>query len=98
MINIVPGFGETADRPLVAHKGVDKIAFTGESTTGKLIMKNAADTLKRVTLEPGGQEPEYRLRRRRHRCGRRRRHAWPVPEPGPVLLRGEPAARAGASL
>jgi aldehyde dehydrogenase (NAD+) len=57
VINIVPGFGETAGAPLVAHKGVDKIAFTGESTTGKLIMKSAADTLKRVTLELGGKSP-----------------------------------------
>jgi aldehyde dehydrogenase (NAD+) len=57
VINIVPGFGETAGAPLVAHRGVDKIAFTGESTTGKLIMKNAADTLKRVTLELGGKSP-----------------------------------------
>lgn len=56
-INIVPGFGETAGAPLVAHKGVDKIAFTGETTTGKLIMKSAADTLKRVTLELGGKSP-----------------------------------------
>jgi aldehyde dehydrogenase (NAD+) len=57
VINIVPGFGETAGAPLVAHNGVDKIAFTGESTTGKLIMKNAAETLKRVTLELGGKSP-----------------------------------------
>jgi aldehyde dehydrogenase (NAD+) len=57
VINIVPGFGETAGAPLVAHKGVDKIAFTGESTTGKIIMKSAADTLKRVTLELGGKSP-----------------------------------------
>jgi aldehyde dehydrogenase (NAD+) len=57
VINIVPGFGETAGAPLVAHKGVDKIAFTGESTTGKLIMKSAADSLKRVTLELGGKSP-----------------------------------------
>jgi aldehyde dehydrogenase (NAD+) len=57
VINIVPGFGETAGAPLVAHKGVDKIAFTGETTTGKLIMKSAADTLKGVTLELGGKSP-----------------------------------------
>ncbi|WP_165219564.1 aldehyde dehydrogenase family protein [Aquisphaera insulae] len=57
VINIVPGFGETAGAPLVAHKGVDKIAFTGESSTGKLIMKNAADSMKRVTLELGGKSP-----------------------------------------
>ena len=57
VINIVPGFGETAGAPLVAHKGVDKIAFTGETTTGKIIMKSAADSLKRVTLELGGKSP-----------------------------------------
>src|SRR3954470_7702325 len=57
VINIVPGFGETAGAPLVAHKGIDKIAFTGETTTGKIIMKSAADTLKRVTLELGGESP-----------------------------------------
>jgi aldehyde dehydrogenase (NAD+) len=57
VINIVPGFGETAGAPLVAHNGVNKIAFTGETTTGKLIMKNAAETLKRVTLELGGKSP-----------------------------------------
>jgi len=57
VINIVPGFGETAGAALVAHKGIDKIAFTGETTTGQLIMKNAANTLKRVTLELGGKSP-----------------------------------------
>ncbi len=57
VINIVPGFGETAGAALVAHKGVDKIAFTGETKTGQLIMKNAADSLKRVTLELGGKSP-----------------------------------------
>ena len=57
VINIVPGFGETAGAALVAHKGVDKIAFTGETTTGQIIMKAAADTLKRVTLELGGKSP-----------------------------------------
>jgi aldehyde dehydrogenase (NAD+) len=57
VINIVPGFGETAGASLVAHKGVDKIAFTGESRTGQIIMKSAADTLKRVTLELGGKSP-----------------------------------------
>ena len=57
MINIVPGFGETAGAALVAHRGVDKIAFTGETRTGQIIMKGAADTLKRVTLELGGKSP-----------------------------------------
>jgi aldehyde dehydrogenase (NAD+) len=57
VINIVPGFGETAGAALVAHKGVDKIAFTGSTEVGKIIMRNAAETLKRVTLELGGKSP-----------------------------------------
>ena len=57
VINIVPGFGETAGDALVKHPGVDKIAFTGSTEVGKIIMKNAADTLKRVTLELGGKSP-----------------------------------------
>ena len=57
VINIVPGFGETAGDALVKHKGVDKIAFTGEGTTAELIMRNAASTLKRITFELGGKSP-----------------------------------------
>jgi len=41
----------------VAHPGVDKIAFTGSAAVGKIIVKSAADTLKRVTLELGGKSP-----------------------------------------
>jgi aldehyde dehydrogenase (NAD+) len=57
VINLVPGFGESAGAPLVAHKGVDKIAFTGSTEVGKIIMRDAAKTLKRVTLELGGKSP-----------------------------------------
>jgi len=57
VINIVPGFGETAGAPLVAHPGVDKIAFTGSAEVGKRIVKSAADTMKRVTMELGGKSP-----------------------------------------
>lgn len=57
VINIVTGFGETAGAPLVAHPGVNKIAFTGSAAVGKLIVKSAADTVKRVTLELGGKSP-----------------------------------------
>jgi aldehyde dehydrogenase (NAD+) len=57
VINIVPGFGETAGAALVDHPGVDKIAFTGSTEVGRLIMRNAAGTLKRVTLELGGKSP-----------------------------------------
>ncbi len=57
VINIVTGLGETAGARIVEHPHVDKIAFTGSAAVGKLIMKSAADTLKRVTLELGGKSP-----------------------------------------
>ncbi|RFU66567.1 aldehyde dehydrogenase family protein [Peribacillus glennii] len=61
VINIVPGFGETAGDALVNHNLVDKVAFTGSTEVGKLIMRNASNTLKRVTLELGGKSPNIIL-------------------------------------
>jgi aldehyde dehydrogenase (NAD+) len=61
VINIVPGFGETAGAALVDNPAVDKVAFTGSTEVGKLIMRNAAGTLKRVTLELGGKSPNIVL-------------------------------------
>jgi aldehyde dehydrogenase (NAD+) len=57
VINVVPGYGPTAGASLVKHPQVDKIAFTGEGTTAKIIMREAADTLKRLTFELGGKSP-----------------------------------------
>jgi betaine-aldehyde dehydrogenase len=57
VVNIVTGFGETAGVPLVQHPDVNKIAFTGSAAVGKTIVKMAADTVKRVTLELGGKSP-----------------------------------------
>lgn len=57
VLNIVNGPGETVGRALVRHPGVDKIAFTGGTATGKEIMREAAGTLKRITLELGGKSP-----------------------------------------
>src|SRR5436305_9807609 len=57
VVNLLNGFGETAGAALVAHPGVDKIAFTGHVDTAKIIQKTAADTLKRVTFELGGKSP-----------------------------------------
>ena len=56
VVNIVTGAGETGAL-LVAHPQVDKIAFTGSAEVGKLIMKSAADTLKKISLELGGKSP-----------------------------------------
>jgi betaine-aldehyde dehydrogenase len=57
VVNVVTGFGEGCGAPLVAHPDVNKIAFTGSAAVGKRIVKAAADTVKRVTLELGGKSP-----------------------------------------
>ena len=57
VVNVVTGYGETAGAPLVAHPDVDKIAFTGSLEVGKAVMRSAADTLKKVSLELGGKSP-----------------------------------------
>src|SRR5256886_2121175 len=57
VVNVVTGFGETAGAPLAQHPDVDKIAFTGSVAVSKQIVKMAADTVKRVTLELGGKSP-----------------------------------------
>ena len=58
VINVVPGFGPTAGAALTRHMDVDKVAFTGETTTGQIIMEAAArSNLKRVSLELGGKSP-----------------------------------------
>src|SRR5262245_59277964 len=57
VINVLNGYGETAGAAMVAHPGIDKIAFTGHVETAKIIQKTAADTLKRCTFELGGKSP-----------------------------------------
>ncbi|WML32368.1 aldehyde dehydrogenase family protein [Neobacillus sp. OS1-32] len=61
VVNIVPGFGEIAGNALVEHPNVDKISFTGSTKVGKKIMKKAADTMKRLTLELGEKSPNIIL-------------------------------------
>ena len=57
VINVVPGFGPTAGAALAQHPGVDKISFTGEHVTGRLILQMSTGNLKTVTLELGGKSP-----------------------------------------
>jgi phenylacetaldehyde dehydrogenase len=57
VVNILTGLGESSGAALVAHPGVDKVAFTGSTDVGKLINKSASDTMKRVSLELGGKSP-----------------------------------------
>jgi phenylacetaldehyde dehydrogenase len=57
VVNVVTGYGHTTGDRLVKHPDVDKIAFTGSTEVGKIINRNATETLKRVTLELGGKSP-----------------------------------------
>ena len=57
VVNVVPGFGETAGAALAAHHDVDKVAFTGSTEVGKLIANAATGNLKKVSLELGGKSP-----------------------------------------
>ncbi len=57
VVNIVPGYGETAGAALAAHPDVDKVAFTGSTEVGKLILQAATGNLKKVSLELGGKSP-----------------------------------------
>ena len=61
VVNIVTGLGETAGAALAAHSGIDKVAFTGSTEVGKLIVKAAANDLKKVSLELGGKSPNIVL-------------------------------------
>ncbi len=57
VVNIVTGMGETAGAAIVEHEKVDKIAFTGSPEVGRIIMRGAAGTLKKISLELGGKSP-----------------------------------------
>lgn len=58
VVNVVPGFGETAGAALAVHPDVDKVAFTGSHLTGQKIVQASAGNLKRVSLELGGKSPD----------------------------------------
>ena len=57
VLNVITGPGSKVGQMLVEHPGIDKIAFTGDTSTGKGIMRGSADTLKKITLELGGKSP-----------------------------------------
>jgi aldehyde dehydrogenase (NAD+) len=61
VLNVITGPGATVGQAIVEHPGIDKIAFTGDTTTGKAIMRGAADTIKKITLELGGKSPNIVL-------------------------------------
>src|SRR4029078_1673903 len=57
VLNVITGPAAKVGRMLVEHPGIDKIAFTGDTTSGRSIMRGSSDTLKRITLELGGKSP-----------------------------------------
>ena len=61
VLNVLTGPGAKLGQAIVEHPGIDKIAFTGDTSTGKSIMKGAAETLKKITLELGGKSPNIVL-------------------------------------
>ena len=61
VLNVITGPGSRVGQAIVEHPGIDKIAFTGDTSTGKSIMRSAAETLKKITLELGGKSPNIVL-------------------------------------
>jgi acyl-CoA reductase-like NAD-dependent aldehyde dehydrogenase len=61
VLNVITGPGSSVGQALVEHPGIDKVAFTGDTSTGKAIMRSAAETLKTITLELGGKSPNIVL-------------------------------------
>src|SRR5712671_5999958 len=61
VLNVLTGPGSSLGQAIVEHPGIDKVAFTGDTSTGKGIMRAAADTLKKITLELGGKSPNIVL-------------------------------------
>jgi acyl-CoA reductase-like NAD-dependent aldehyde dehydrogenase len=61
VLNVITGPGSSVGQAIVEHPGIDKVAFTGDTSTGRQIMRSAADTLKKITLELGGKSPNIVL-------------------------------------
>ena len=61
VLNVITGPGSSVGQAIVEHPGIDKVAFTGDTSTGKGIMRAAAETLKKITLELGGKSPNIVL-------------------------------------
>ncbi|MGE5834759.1 MAG: aldehyde dehydrogenase family protein [Acidobacteriota bacterium] len=57
VLNVITGSGASVGQALVEHPGINKIAFTGDTSTGRGVMRTAAETLKHITLELGGKSP-----------------------------------------
>jgi aldehyde dehydrogenase (NAD+) len=90
VVNVVPGYGETAGAALASHPGVDKVAFTGSHVTGQSIVRASAGNLKRVSLELGGKSPTSSLPTptSRRRCPAPPWRCSPIPARSAARARG----------
>ena len=95
VINVLNGYGETTGAAMVAHPGVDKIAFTGHFETAKIIQKSRGRHAEARHLRAGRQEPQRHLRRCRPRRGRAGRLSRDLLPRRPMLHRRQPAVRRG---
>ena len=87
VVNILPGYGPTAGGAISSHMDIDKVAFTGSTEVGKLIMKAAAESnLKRVTLELGGKSPNIVFADSNMANAVEGSHFGSILQPGAVLL------------
>ena len=99
VVNLLPGYGPTAGAAIARHMDVDKVAFTGSTEVGKLIMQAAGDVQSQARhARIGRQEPEHRLRRRQYGRSHRRRASGPLFQSRAVLLRRLAAIRRGQGL
>ena len=98
VVNIITGFGETCGAPLVQHPDVNKIAFTGSAAVGKIIVKQAADTVKRVTSRTRRQVAQHFLRRRGFRSCHRRSALRRLHQSGRSLFGRQPHSGTEADL
>jgi phenylacetaldehyde dehydrogenase len=89
VVNIVTGFGPTAGAALAAHPDVDKVAFTGSTEVGKLILQASAGNLKRVSLELGDKSPNVIFADAEIQQAVALSASGVVPQSGSGLLRGD---------
>ena len=88
VVNLLPGFGPTAGAAIARHMDIDKVAFTGSTEVGRLIMEAAAKSnLKRITLELGGKSPNIIFEDTDLDEAVEGAHMGLFREPGPILLR-----------
>jgi hypothetical protein len=98
VVNIITGFGPGAGSAIAEHPDIDKVAFTGSTEVGKLILQASAGNLKKGSLELGGKAPNIIFPGRRPGSGRADLDDGRVLQLGAGLLRGHAYFRAARPL